>query len=109
MSRNFLGPIDVQTFERIIHFLQENNIPTTQIVEINFDGEYVILPIEDIRHNFDVQLPIRATAHVNWADIDHVNNVIADNYTIQILDVVQLPKDERKTVFYIHIPKPEVD
>lgn len=109
MSRNFLGAINVQAFERIIHFMQENNIPTTQIIQIDFDEDYFSIPTETVSHNFDILLPDRPTTHVSWAGIDHVNSVLSNGDIIQILDVTQLPKDEQKTVFYIQIPKPEVD
>jgi hypothetical protein len=103
MSDTIINQEHIKDFQHISYFLNENNIPITSVTEIIFNDAFFAVPTEEIHKNFNVKLNNTPNKCINWCEIDYINELLKNNdeKIIQILDIIHLPNDEFKTVYYI--------
>ena len=101
MSSNIIYSDHITDFQHVLYFLTENNMSTSEIAHVDLDGCHLKIKTKEIHKNFNVKLSQDLHQTIHWCEIDHLNQNVLTFNQIQILDVVQRPTDEFKTVYYI--------
>ena len=101
MSSNIIYSDHITDFQHVLYFLTENNMSTSEIAHVNLDECHLKIKTKEIYNNFNVKLSKDLYQTIHWCEIDYLNQNVLTSNQIQILDVVQRPTDEFKTVYYI--------
>lgn len=101
MSSNIIYSDHITDSQQILYFLTENNMSTSEIAYIDLGECHLKIKTNEVYNNFNVKLSKKLYQTIHWCEIDHLNQNVLTSNQIQILDVVQRPTDEFKTVYYI--------